>query len=229
MTAHYSVTDQATAVPIRSMPSHRHLPHLDLDLRLEVRARCLTGDPTFAMADVTYNVRLLRDSSRLRPGGNYLGQESTDGYDASTLSWHQPGGLPRGHVRQRLDGQLQQYRRHAMAPLPRAWWAHRNPLDDHGRQSDQNLRRGPADLTASYTGFVNGDTSASLTTLPAMTTTATPPAMSTAALMRSPPAARSMPDYTINYVMGTLTVTPAPLDDHGRRPDARSTGRRYPP
>ena len=45
-------------------------------------------------------------------------------------------------------------------------------------------------LTASYTGFVNGDTSASLTTQPTLTTTATVTAMSRAARTSSPPAAR---------------------------------------
>ena len=48
-------------------------------------------------------------------------------------------------------------------------------------------------LTASYTGFVNGDTAASLTTPPTLTTTATPPATSPAAPTPSPPAAPLIP------------------------------------
>jgi hypothetical protein len=63
-------------------------------------------------------------------------------------------------------------------------------------------------LTASYTGFVNGDTAASLTTPPALLTTAT---------SASPPnttypinvSSVVDPNYTINYVSGTLVVGPA--------------------
>ena len=49
--------------------------------------------------------------------------------------------------------------------------AHRHvrELDDHGRQPDQGLRRGVADAhRVSYSGFVNGDTAASLTTQPTL-------------------------------------------------------------
>ena len=65
-------------------------------------------------------------------------------------------------------------------------------------------------LTASYTGFVNGDTSASLTTQPTLTTTAT-----ASSHVRQPYAITASgavdADYTISYVAGTLTVTPAAL------------------
>jgi gliding motility-associated-like protein len=66
-------------------------------------------------------------------------------------------------------------------------------------------------LTASITGFVNGDTGASLTTQPTLTTTAT--AASTVAgnpysIMASGAVDA---DYTISYVAGSLTVTTAPL------------------
>jgi probable HAF family extracellular repeat protein len=61
-------------------------------------------------------------------------------------------------------------------------------------------------LTASYSGFVNGDSPASLTTQPVLTTTAT---------SGSPPGTYPItvsgaqdPDYTITYVNGVLTVTP---------------------
>ena len=66
-------------------------------------------------------------------------------------------------------------------------------------------------LTASYSGFVNGDTSASLATQPTLTTTATasshvsgnPYAVTASGAVDS--------DYTIGYVSGTLTVAAAPL------------------
>ncbi len=66
-------------------------------------------------------------------------------------------------------------------------------------------------LSASYSGFVNGDTVACLTTPPTLTTTAT-----TASQVQPggyPITASGAVDlnYTISYVPGTLTVTPAPL------------------
>ena len=64
-------------------------------------------------------------------------------------------------------------------------------------------------LTASYTGFVNGDTSASLTTQPTLTTTAT--AASAVGTYPITAAGAVDPNYTITYTAGTLTVTAAPL------------------
>ena len=61
-------------------------------------------------------------------------------------------------------------------------------------------------LTASYSGFVNGDTLASLTTQPMLTTTAT--AASRVGPTRLQGAAAD-PDYMISYVVGTLLVKPA--------------------
>ncbi len=66
-------------------------------------------------------------------------------------------------------------------------------------------------LTASYSGFVNGDTSASLTTQPTLSTTAT-----TASHVAGSPYAITASgaidtDYSISYVDGALTVTPAAL------------------
>ncbi len=66
-------------------------------------------------------------------------------------------------------------------------------------------------LTASYSGFVNGDTSASLTTQPTLSTTAT-----AASHVAGSPYAINIggavdSDYTISYVAGSLTVTTAPL------------------
>ncbi len=67
----------------------------------------------------------------------------------------------------------------------------------------QNL---PA-LTGSYSGFVNGDTSASLTTPPTLSTTAS--AGSPAGTYPITVSGASSPNYTITSVAGTLTVNPA--------------------
>ncbi len=64
-------------------------------------------------------------------------------------------------------------------------------------------------LTASYSGFVNGDTVASLTTAPTLSTTATAASQVGGYTITASGAAD--PDYTISYVAGTLTVTPAAL------------------
>ncbi|RYU91634.1 T9SS type B sorting domain-containing protein [Mucilaginibacter terrigena] len=61
-------------------------------------------------------------------------------------------------------------------------------------------------LTASYTGFVNSDTEANLTTLPTLTTTAT--AASGLGPYPITAADAAADDYAINYVAGTLTVEP---------------------
>ena len=62
-------------------------------------------------------------------------------------------------------------------------------------------------LTASYAGFVNGDTSASLTTQPALTTTAT--TNSAAGTYPITVSGAADANYSIAYVSGTLTVTAA--------------------
>jgi hypothetical protein len=64
-------------------------------------------------------------------------------------------------------------------------------------------------LTASYTGLVNGDTSASLTTQPTLTTAAT--AASHVGTYAITAAGAADPDYTVSYVAGSLAVTTAPL------------------
>ena len=64
-------------------------------------------------------------------------------------------------------------------------------------------------LTASYSGFVNGDTASSLTTPPALTTTAT--AASPVGSYSITASGAASPNYTISYVSGTLTVNPAAL------------------
>ena len=66
-------------------------------------------------------------------------------------------------------------------------------------------------LTASYSGFVNGDTSASLTTPPTLTTTATASSHVSGSPYSITASGAVDTDYTITYVAGTLTVTKAPL------------------
>jgi autotransporter-associated beta strand protein len=66
-------------------------------------------------------------------------------------------------------------------------------------------------LTASYNGFVNGDTSASLTTQPTLDTTATAASHVQAGGYPITASGAADNDYTISYVSGTLTVNPAPL------------------
>ena len=64
-------------------------------------------------------------------------------------------------------------------------------------------------FTATYTGFVNGDTAASLTTPVTFTTTAT--AASGVGSYPISPSGATSPNYTVSFVNGTLTVTKAPL------------------
>jgi hypothetical protein len=65
-------------------------------------------------------------------------------------------------------------------------------------------------VTAGYSGFVNGDSSSSLSTQPTCSTGAsvTSPVSSSPA---STCTGASDPDYTISYIAGNVTVTPAPL------------------
>jgi hypothetical protein len=64
-------------------------------------------------------------------------------------------------------------------------------------------------LTVHFSGLVNGDTAASLTTAPTVATTAT--ASSNAGTYPIASAAAVNPNYTITFAPGTLTVTPVPL------------------
>jgi hypothetical protein len=66
-------------------------------------------------------------------------------------------------------------------------------------------------LTASYTGLVNGDTPASLTTQVTLTTTATAASHVAGSPYPITAAAAADSDYAITFVPGTLTVTTAPL------------------
>jgi hypothetical protein len=64
-------------------------------------------------------------------------------------------------------------------------------------------------ITPSYAGFVNGDTSASLTTQPACS--ATVPAGNPVGTYTTKCAGAVDPNYTINYLSGTLQITAVPL------------------
>jgi Ice-binding-like/MBG domain (YGX type)/Domain of unknown function (DUF4214)/SdrD B-like domain len=66
-------------------------------------------------------------------------------------------------------------------------------------------------LTATYNGFVNGDTAANLTKLPTLTTNATAASPVSGNPYSITAAGAVDPDYAISYVPGTLTVTQAPL------------------
>ncbi len=66
-------------------------------------------------------------------------------------------------------------------------------------------------LTASYTGFVNGDTSASLTTQPTLATTATAASHVAGSPYAITASGAVDTDYAISYVAGGLTVTAVPL------------------
>src|SRR5207249_951535 len=64
-------------------------------------------------------------------------------------------------------------------------------------------------LTANYSGFVNGDTTVSLTTPASLSTTAT--AASPVGSYPITASGASGSNYTIAYVSGTLTIMAAPL------------------
>jgi hypothetical protein len=66
-------------------------------------------------------------------------------------------------------------------------------------------------LTASYSGFVNGDTAASLTTLPTLSTTATAASHVAGSPYNISASGAVDSDYTIGYVGGTLSITAVPL------------------
>ena len=69
-------------------------------------------------------------------------------------------------------------------------------------------------LTASYSGLVNGDTSASLTTQPVLTTTATASSHVSGNPYSITASGAVDSDYTITYAAGTLTVTRGAADHH---------------
>ena len=64
-------------------------------------------------------------------------------------------------------------------------------------------------LSVSYNGFVNGDSASNLTTQPTVTTTAT--TASPVGNYTTTASGAVDANYTISYVVGALTVTPAAL------------------
>ncbi len=66
-------------------------------------------------------------------------------------------------------------------------------------------------LTASYSGFVNGDTSASLTTQPTLTTTASSSSQVSGSPYTITASGAADPNYSISYATETLTITQAAL------------------
>ncbi len=85
------------------------------------------------------------------------------------------------------------------------------PLTISANNQNKVYGAGLPTLTASYSGFVNGDTSGSLTTQPTLTTTVTASSHVSGNPYSITASGASDSDYTISYVSGTLTVTPAPL------------------
>jgi hypothetical protein len=77
--------------------------------------------------------------------------------------------------------------------------------------NNANMVQGAAvpPLSASYRGFVNGDSPASLSTPPTLTTPATPVSLPGPYAILVGGA--SSPNYAINYANGILVVTPAPV------------------
>jgi fimbrial isopeptide formation D2 family protein len=66
-------------------------------------------------------------------------------------------------------------------------------------------------VTPHYAGFVNGDSSSSLSTKPTCSTTATSSSPASPPTYPSSCSGAVDPNYTINYVDGAVTVNPAPL------------------
>ncbi len=66
-------------------------------------------------------------------------------------------------------------------------------------------------LTHTTTGFVNGETSAVVTTQPTCSTTATATSSVAGRRMRSPAAGGAAANYSFTYVDAALTITPATL------------------
>ncbi len=69
----------------------------------------------------------------------------------------------------------------------------------------------PPAITASYSGFVNGQTSAVLTTQPTCVTAATATSTVAGSSYTSSCSGAAAANYTIGYVAGSVTVTKAPL------------------
>jgi sugar lactone lactonase YvrE len=80
------------------------------------------------------------------------------------------------------------------------------PLTIQANSASRLLGAPNPNFTVTYSGFVNGDTAASLTTQPTVTTTAN--ASSLTGNYPITVSGASSPNYTITFVPGTLTVVP---------------------
>src|SRR5438874_362069 len=78
-------------------------------------------------------------------------------------------------------------------------------------RSTPTTRSATSALTASYSGLVNSDTQASLTSLPTIITTATAASHVSGNPYSITASGAIDTDYTISYIAGTLTVTPGAL------------------
>ena len=98
--------------------------------------------------------------------------------------------------------------------------------DADGDGDNQTKAYGAANpaLTVSYSGFVNGDTAASLTTPATVSTTAT--AASAPGTYPITASGATSVNYTFTYVNGTLTVTTATLTVTANSQTKASTARR---
>jgi hypothetical protein len=92
------------------------------------------------------------------------------------------------------------------SPLPQSVTA--APLTITADNQPKAYGAGLPPLTVYYSGFVNGDTAASLTTAPTVTTTAT--AASGVGTYPITVSGATDPNYTITFVPGTLTIAPPP-------------------
>ncbi len=82
------------------------------------------------------------------------------------------------------------------------------PLTITADNQSREVATNDPEFTVTYSGFVNNDTQASLTSQPIVTSTA----FITSPVGHYPitPAGASSPNYTITYVNGTLTIVPKP-------------------
>ncbi len=95
---------------------------------------------------------------------------------------------------------------YAISYLPGNLTVHAAPLTITAANKTRIYGTANPAFTASFTGFVNGDTETNLTTKPAFNTTAT--INSPAGTYPVTPLAASSPNYSITYIDGVLTVLP---------------------
>ena len=98
---------------------------------------------------------------------------------------------------------------YACTTVPGTLTIQKPPLTITGNNATMTYGGTVPSLSVSYSGFLNGDTPASLTTAPSVSTTAT--SASRVGTYPITPGGAVDSSYTIVYVPGTLTVNPAPL------------------